>query len=81
MKRILSSINGGLSSNNGKNNNKSKDKSEKIKEKIRLMQEHDVIRNKKDSDQFLSKLKSVRPATAKKVLLLFKLGNEKIIYK
>jgi len=67
MKRILSSINGGLSSNNT-NSIQNKNKGDKIKEKIRLREEHDLKRHKKESDEFSLKLTSVKPSSAKIVI-------------
>lgn len=67
MKRILSSINGNLSINNPNNSDFQKNKSDKIKEKITQRQDNDKLRHKKESEEFHSKLKSIRPSTARNV--------------
>jgi len=69
MKRILSSVNGRLSTIPNNNENKTNKKnSENIKEKIKKRQEHDTMRHKRESDDFIEKLKTIRPMTARKVI-------------
>ncbi len=71
MKRILSSLNGRLSTDNNNQNIKF-NKNTNINNKVKLRDENKVSRDKKKSDEFLLKLKStVREGSIKKVIVIY----------